>query len=202
MAVARCIVLILIGAAAGCRSMEPYDVVGSSAGTERDWFCERSANGHWNCIERTAARFDRQPPKSNATVARQADTVQEIKRTPTPAPALPPHLRLAYRTDGPVALTDLPAHFYAVQLMASSSLSSLKRFSTEKGLSNMTAAPIERDGELLYVLLAGIYENREIANRAAALLPDNLRAEAPWVRALGPLQNAMRRAEDLLAGAK
>jgi DamX protein len=113
----------------------------------------------------------------------------------------PEHVRLAYRPDRPTALTDLPADFYAVQLMAMSSKDSLEAFVAREGIRNMSAARVERDGELFYVLLLGIYENAETARRAVASLPDEIGGAEPWIRPLGSLQSAMQRA-DRLAGSR
>ncbi|MAT84571.1 MAG: hypothetical protein CMD39_09805 [Gammaproteobacteria bacterium] len=111
----------------------------------------------------------------------------------------PEHVRLAYRPARPTALTDLPASFYAVQLMAMSSKDSLEAFVAREGISNMSAARVERGGELFYVLLLGIYEDVDKARRAVASLPDEIGGSTPWIRPLGSLQSAMLRA-DRLAG--
>ncbi len=111
----------------------------------------------------------------------------------------PEHVRLAYRPSRPTALTDLPADFYAVQLMAMSSKESLEAFVTREGISNMSAARVERNGELFYVLLLGIYEDADRARRAVESLPDEIGGAEPWIRPLGSLQSAMLRA-DRLAG--
>ena len=111
----------------------------------------------------------------------------------------PEHLRLAYRPSQPTALTDLPADFYAVQIMAMSSKESLEAFVAREGISNMSAARVERDGALFYVLLLGIYEDADKARRAVASLPEEIAGAEPWIRPLGSLQSAMQRA-DRLAG--
>ncbi len=195
MVVGRGIVLILIAAAAGCRSTAPIDGIGGSAGAERDWFCERSLRGDWNCYERAVGfggqtQADAPDPESASRANRPPGTERTQARK-----ALPPYLQLAYRTDGPVEVLDLPPHYFAVQIAASSSLESLDRILVENRLPSMTAMPTEQDGEPLYVLLAGIYVDRQVADRAAALLPAEIRAMGPWVRQLGPLQDTMRRAE-------
>jgi len=114
---------------------------------------------------------------------------------------LPEHVRLAYRPDGPVALTDLPEDFYAVQLLAMSSKQALESFVAREQISGMSAARVERDGELYFVLLLGIYESADIARQAVASLPAEIGGAEPWIRPLGSLQSAMLRANSL-AGAQ
>ncbi len=62
-------------------------------------------------------------------------------------------------------------------------------------------ARVERNGELFYVLLMGIYEDADRARRAVDSLPDEIGGAEPWIRPLGSLQSAMLRA-DRLAGSK
>ncbi|MFK7915641.1 MAG: SPOR domain-containing protein [Pseudomonadales bacterium] len=111
---------------------------------------------------------------------------------------IPEYQRLAYQPDGPTSLLELPPNYYAVQLTAISTAADLERFFQDNGLTGLTAAQIERDGELLYVLLLGIYENFALAERAATDLPAPLDQFEPWIRRLGTLQAAMQRAEQRL----
>ncbi|MDZ7669975.1 MAG: SPOR domain-containing protein [Gammaproteobacteria bacterium] len=109
--------------------------------------------------------------------------------------AVPEHARLAYQPPEPVALTELPDDFYAVQLIAMSSKKALEAFVQRERLEGMSAARVERDGELFYVLLLGIYESEAIARRAVATLPPPLQDAGPWIRRLGSLQAAIQRAD-------
>lgn len=111
---------------------------------------------------------------------------------------LPEYARLAYQPPQPVPLTDLPADYYAVQLIAMSDKAGLESFVERQGIRSMSAARVERDGELYFVLLLGIYETRDIARQAIDAMPEVHGAE-PWIRPLGSLQRAMRRA-DAIAG--
>lgn len=108
--------------------------------------------------------------------------------------AVPEHVRLAYRPPEPVALTELPDDFYAVQLLAMSSKEGLETFVEQERLEGISAARVERDGKLFYVLLLGIYETEDLAQRAVAALPRPLQGTRPWIRRLGSLQAAMHRA--------
>lgn len=110
----------------------------------------------------------------------------------------PEYARLAYQPPQPVPLTDLPPDYYAVQLIAMSDKAGLESFVERQGIRSMSAARVERDGELYFVLLLGIYETRDIARQAIDAMPEVHGAE-PWIRPLGSLQRAMRRA-DAIAG--
>ena len=111
--------------------------------------------------------------------------------------ALPDYARLALR---PVADDDfltLPPHYYAVQLFALSSPDRVEAYVKRTGLASVSAARIENNGKLLYVLLLGVYETRELALKAIASLPSQIDKQAVWVRPLGELQQAVARANDL-----
>ena len=106
---------------------------------------------------------------------------------------------MAYEWNREQPLTDLPAKFYALQLLAMSSQEEVDQFLAEQQLQGMTSARVERNGKLFYVLLAGIYEDDETAERAALSLEAELTGFEPWLRPLRTLQDAIRRA-DRLAG--
>lgn len=111
---------------------------------------------------------------------------------------LPLYVRLAHRLDG-APLLELPSSFYAVQLYAALSRAKVEQLAVDSGLEGMAGARVERDGKVFYVLLAGVYSDRERAMRAERSLPPNIRAWKPWVRSLGGLQESMRRADALVA---
>ena len=141
-----------------------------------------------NAMRRAEAGQAASPDKESVPLANRSQGAGPTQASAgSPAPG--------YRTDAAPEVMDLPAHYFAVQIAASSSLASLDRILVEKRLPGMIVVRIERDGELLYVLLAGVYADRQVADRAAALLPAEIRAMEPWARRLGPLQDAMRRAE-------
>ena len=111
---------------------------------------------------------------------------------------LPLYVRLAHRLDG-TPLLELPSSFYAVQLYAALSRAKVEQLAVDSGLEGMAGARVERNGKIFYVLLAGVYSDRERAVRAERSLPPNIRAWKPWVRSLGGLQASMRRADAIAA---
>ncbi len=157
------------------------------------------------------------PPPPTATPSLGADTearpMAERPRAPPPKPtatsttapedaSIPKHVRLAYVPAEPTPILDLPPEYYAVQMLAMSSKELIEEYVTEHQLRGMSAARVENNGELYYVLVLGIYTTLERAQDAATDLPSPLDSSEPWIRPLGSLQAAMRRADDLAGSAR
>ena len=70
-----------------------------------------------------------------------------------------------------------------------------------QNLYNMSAARIEQNGQVLYVLLLGVYESKEIAQSAVAVMPTEVQSLKPWIRPIEGLQDAMMRGDQLAATA-
>ncbi len=219
-----CIITYLLLAAA-CSSSAPQT---TEQGVERtgEWFCQiGEASDEWECVQDPDLAANPQPqrlPKPPepepspseiaATEPAPADrilppTPAPVDRIipPTPAPNPPPqstmpkYARLAYNPDGAVGLMDLPADFYAVQLVAVSSKEALEQFAEDHGLRGMSAARVANDDRLFYVLLLGIYETRDLAEEAITDIPPPLEELHFWIRSMGSLHEAML-AGDALAG--
>ena len=89
----------------------------------------------------------------------------------------------------------MPDTHYTVQLIAMKTREELDQFARRHGLKGTLAARVEREGELYYVLLLGVYEVFEEAQTAVAGLPAPVHEAKPWIRPLRSLQAAMARAE-------
>lgn len=212
----------LVVVLAGCATRTPSD--DSSAewlvderAAEDDWFCEPAEDGGWDCVqdpERVAnPRPVRLPkplfaePRAVAPELRQTFGAEPGARSDRPAaapfrpppedPELPLYQQLSFQPDRSTALTDLPGSYYAIQLIALSSLEDLEQFIADNDLPVMSGTVVEKDGERFYALLAGIYTDRETAERAARSLPEKLSAHQPWIRSMESLQSAMARAKQL-----
>ncbi len=131
------------------------------------------------------------PPPQPAPAPQSAPVLEQNPQAAEP----PDWQRVAYRPATASALGELPAHFYAVQIVAMSSMEALESFQHEHQLGGILAARVEADGAVYYVLLLGIYETLADAKAAAASRPESLMAVNPWIRKLGPLQAAVRRAD-------
>ena len=149
----------------------------------------------------------RQPATRQRSVATLAPAARPPTQqaTPTPdqpAPAAiqtadsrPEYARLAYRPDKPVSILDLPDDFAAVQLTALSSREALEQYASKNNMRGMSAARILSGNQLYYILLLGIYETHERAQRAIVDLPPPFAGLTPWIRSVGSLQNAMLAAD-------
>jgi septal ring-binding cell division protein DamX len=123
------------------------------------------------------------PPKSTRALKRIP-----LSAEPRDRPGLTNH-----PTDS-IALSELPAHFYAVQIVAMSSMAALESFTKEHRLSGALTARVESSGKFYYVLLLGTYDTLAHAKVAAASRPGSLMNIEPWIRKLGALQAAVARA--------
>ena len=201
----------LVAALAGCaNTTSPADsraewLIDERAGDD-DWFCEPAEDGGWDCVqdpERVANPRPARLPKplfANPVLSGPSPgSTLELPVEPPPRdlPALPLYQQLSFQPERPTALADLPGTFYVIQLIALSTRQDLEQYIADNDLPVMSGAVVERDGERFYALLAGIYTDRETAERAARSLPEELGAPGPWVRSMESLQAAMRRAEQL-----
>ncbi len=193
----------------------------SEAQNTEDWFCQPDESGEqWDCVQ--SDELAKQPRPTRAATPRLRDPIPEESFTdapqrlsdlageaaPVPPLDVPPELpidaaepayvSLSYRPDQPQRLTDLPDSFYTAQLFAVSTKAQIEDFVTAEGLYNMSATRIEKDGELLYVLLLGVYATEDKARMAVASMPVKVRELDPWVRPIKHLQQAMLRAEKIL----
>ena len=166
-----------------------------------DWFCDDGqTSGGWSCVEDRGVAGDAAgAAEASGTPEAAADDGRSPAADPARQPERQPHRDLAYRPDRPTPLTEVPADYYVVQLVALTSKEALEEYAKRKELRGMSAARVERGGALYYVLLLGVYPDRRRADLAAADLPEAFAEFAPWVRRVGSLQEAIRRA-DALAG--
>jgi septal ring-binding cell division protein DamX len=216
----------LIGCGRGGASQRGADLPAHQG----DWFCQMAENAEdWACVQDPELARSPNPsrlpqPKSSDTAltgntesttpvsvaelldapaTESAPLLSEPPPPPTAAPAteLPTYIRLAYQPAAPVPILDMPAEFYAVQLIAMTNRQRLEEYIAINQLEGMTAARTERNGEIYYVLILGIYENRGLAERASLEIPPPLDTTEPWIRELGTLQEAMLRGDALAADA-
>jgi septal ring-binding cell division protein DamX len=78
---------------------------------------------------------------------------------------------------------------YAVQIYASSTMSSMDKFKSDYGLDEMLAVRTDRGGSVVYVLVRPT-PDRSSANNVAAEL-EQITGTKPWVRAIAGLQKVV-----------
>lgn len=136
--------------------------------------------------ERTAATVTPEAKSSSLPASSAADRSAENA---------PEYVSLAYRPAQPKAILDLPKEFSAVQLVALSSREALEKYASKSKMRGMSAARILRGDKLFYILLLGIYETRERAERAIVDLPPPFDVHTPWIRSVDSIQKAMLAAD-------
>jgi len=115
----------------------------------------------------------------------------------TPASQVPKHIALAYVPSEPTPILQLPADYYALQMLAMSTPEQIEKYIDDNALKGMSGARVENDGKIYYVLIVGIYETYDRAREASQALPPPLNDVEVWIRPLSSLQQAMIRADDL-----
>lgn len=146
------------------------------------------------------AKQETSVPRTSASPAQpQAQPTRTVDRVPEPVSVddIPKHVALAYIPPEPTPMLDLPTDFYAVQLLAMPSKEDIEAYVTQHKLRGMSAARIEKDNDLYYVLILGVYTTYERAFEASRDLAAPLNKVEPWIRTLGSLQEAMVRADQL-----
>ncbi len=88
------------------------------------------------------------------------------------------------------SLASQPANYYAVQVVASSSLEQLKDFAKVNQLSDEWMAETSVNGKLWYVLMLGVYPSKVDAEQALVSVQD-LNTQ-PWIRTVGSVQSVMK----------
>jgi len=182
----RSVLLWVCVAAAGCAHHRATDA--SIETPAQPWFCQADATGTgWQCDhDGVVNRIARRPQQPRAVEARTA------------AESSPPH-EAAVSPNPPVGSSDTPPDGFVVQLLAMSSKQALESLAAELQVPGMSAARIERDGRLFYVLLLGVYPDRAAAEGASAARPDALQGYKPWIRRFSSLQEAIQRGNVLAA---
>ncbi len=134
-----------------------------------------------------------------------SETIEEqgaLPPSPESSPGQPPSdlpkfLKLAYQSEIPTAIGELPENLYAVQLLAMGNADQLNSFIEKNSLQGMLNVRLARGDNLYHVLILGIYKTEEIAREASSDLPTALAGIRPWIRDLGTLQTAIIRGDEL-----
>ena len=94
-------------------------------------------------------------------------------------------------------LLDAPRNYYAVQLLALKRESDLLEYASINGISEPLYMPIASGGTNWFVLLLGVYADKQSAETAMADWEKTKTLKIrPWIRQLGQLQDAMRAAQE------
>ncbi|OAT77240.1 cell division protein DamX [Mangrovibacter phragmitis] len=141
--------------------------------------------------------------------ARAAEPAPVKTREPTPvvkkpepvraAPATQEHVAVAKTTPAPAAasggtigninaLKSAPGSHYTLQLSSSSNEANLSNWAKKEQLKDYVVYKTTRNGQPWYVLVSGIYANRDDAKRAVSSLPADVQAKNPWTKPIHQVQ--------------
>lgn len=209
--------LILLSLLSGCGSTANQP--NTTNNTLKPWFCQSSQDSEdWDCVRSeslvrnptTAALKQRTADKKEGGQFSSADSLNpeepttqiktdSDKRAGTEnqskaleSAAVPEYIRLAYSSEKEISLLALPKTLWAVQLIALSKKEALEEFANQTQLLRLSGARIASKNQILYVLLLGIYETKDLAKQALASVPKKQKQNiSPWIRSMGSLQTAM-----------
>lgn len=222
---AMALVLGLLMSACGSndRRERPAAAIGASTAAEttgQRWLCQAGNEAGWDCydpatapppaarqlrIERDAAARESQPtgsasrhPASKQARAAQleagTDSIAQNSEEAEPGSseedeaAAQPH-------DPRLSLLAYPEWVYVAQLVAARRQSTIDRLAERYADSGHRLFQVPDPDSELQLLLIGVFTNHEAAERAIKALEPPLQNQ-PWIRQIGPLQNALRQAAD------
>jgi len=87
-------------------------------------------------------------------------------------------------------LASQPADYFAVQVVASSTMKQLTDFAQANQISDQWVAETNVDGKTWYVLMLGVYPTKSEAEQALASV--SYLGTQPWVRSVGSVQSVMQ----------
>ena len=160
--------------------------------SEKKWFCYGSQLGEeWQCQnEEDPTKIAVVQPKPARQAAPQAPIEQPIMITESA-----PELVTNQQPDNLVLETqilDMPADHYAVQLIALRDLDGVLEYAGLNGVLSPKFVKIRNDATDWYVLILDTYPDRASAQASKEQweTAKGLRVQ-PWIRQLGPLQEAI-----------
>ncbi|XOV88766.1 MAG: SPOR domain-containing protein [Pseudomonadota bacterium] len=142
------------------------------------WYCYGTAEETWDCGNEPA-------PGKVAAIRPKPPTERLIPlpASPTPAPLEP----------SPFSLLDQPTDAFTVQLIALRERDGVEQYARANGVTEPIITRVANADGTWYLLLLGVYPDQAAAESAmhAWSLTRTLPVE-PWVRRMGPLQEAIR----------
>ncbi|HIG40469.1 MAG TPA: hypothetical protein EYQ14_08005 [Gammaproteobacteria bacterium] len=177
------------------------------------WYCYgKQGSSEWQCENtRDAGKIaaivpEATPPDSGYRTNRTLETVPEAPSEPVvqqsvaeseQEPGQIPTELTAESIIAPNSLQDHPREAYAVQLLAMQDEEKILNFAETNGITKPLYTRISNQGREWFVLLLGIYPDRHAAIEAKETWVRTRSLETePWIRLLGPLQDAAQSARD------
>lgn len=173
-------VAVVAASVGACRTQAPEDVLGSRTAPEDDWFCGAGAEGQWECVQ-DQALVANPDLRKDKPVSEDRPVTISVRIRPEPAERQP--------------VLQWPAGHYAVQLIALESEQAVADLANRLATPGLLRVRVDSGGRLFHVLLVGPYADRLDAEAAGAGLVRRMPSLEPWVRSVGTLQAAVRRAQ-------
>ncbi|MCB1644392.1 MAG: SPOR domain-containing protein [Pseudomonadales bacterium] len=152
------------------------------------WYCYGvSKEDGWECQSKAdPARIVAIVPKNEAA----PEAAPAPLAAPAPVPAAPARPQAV---GGGETILQQPANFYTVQLIALQEEQNVLEYAQLNGISYPLYAKIRSQGSNWHVLLLGIYPDKQAAQKAKEEWEKTKTLKIkPWIRQLGPLQEAIR----------
>ena len=171
---------------------------------QESYFCYGKQDRTWDCQTRQdeskaiaisprkskSTRTEVHPPPSPLSVSAPSKFPVETAAT---IPTEPRGEIAGSAIPGTINLLDAPADSFTVQLIAMRKLDPVLNYASQVGIDEPLYSMIINQGHPWYVLLLGIYEDHSSAIEAKDnWIGTRVLKVDPWVRKLGPLQDAMR----------
>jgi len=98
----------------------------------------------------------------------------------------------ALKAEIDTGIMHFPAEHFTVQLLASVDMESVDRFVSKHQVPKSFVVTTEKDNEVWYVLLLGVYDNYELAVLARDDIANRMNSK-PWIRKIGSVQRIMKK---------
>ena len=180
----------------GCDSAGQRD----NSNTTQEWYCYgKNDGGEWQCENKrdrgkivAIAPDNPVPAQAQPVSPTQPDVVR-------PAEIIAASSAITQSVNpavGSERILQQPEDFYAVQLVAMEDEASVLSYASQNEISDPLYARISSQGKDWFVLLLGLYAEKSAATEANEVWMQtrNLKIK-PWIRKLGPLQDAIRAAQ-------
>ena len=165
----------------------------------RTWECKTTRTEDGTVI--ADPRNNPQPPAAAATRdggdvpagPDEAEADPAVRPAAVARPPASPAARGAVMQTPSGMILASPPDAFAVQLIALNDESAIIAYALEQGIEQPIYAQTRTGDDALFVLILGVYPDRGTADTARAEFVEGRRlAVSPWVRPLGPLQQAVR----------
>ena len=186
---------------------------------DQKWYCYGKSPDEWQCqntedqsqitsiqpssgSSRTSSTGTSLPGSSLTAIPTVSapNEIAEVRETATEmvmeTPDPPPTVRVPSAQARSEEILDNPADHYAVQLIALREVDGIIEYARLNGITEPLYVKIRNDQTDWYILLLGVYPDRTLAEAAKRewQTAKVLRVQ-PWIRQLGGLQEAIRKAQ-------